>query len=531
MLWPNLARAAAQIRGTAILFLACGAAPEALAEELYHDDLMSVRWDNTLSYTAAFRIFPKDPKLLENVNWDDGDRNFRPGLISNRFDLLSELELNRGDFGVRVSGTAWYDFVYRERNDNDSRKTFNPFSVGHRRFTSDVRSLHGEDARLGDAFVYGAFEPWGLPTSFRIGRYALLWGESVFFGENSIGVGQAPSDVNRELSQPSSYSNQLFLPVWQASLTVQPRDDIAISGYYQFAWRKDILPGAGSYFSYFDYLDAGGERIIIAPHRYLYRVDDLHPPDTGQFGLSLQISGSEFNYGLYALHFNAKEPETYLYLGRYFGNPIGLGDGTYRLVYPADIELYGASFSTYVADSGVAGEFSYRRNTPLDSDPQIVPFNVLADNQDHPLYAVGDTLHGQVSVETAFAASDFWQRADLSAEVAANYRVSINKNPTALDHYADRFAMAFHVNFTPQYYQVLPGLDVKVPIGFGYGLVGNSSVDETQTRRTGNFQIGISATYRTVWQGSLSFTHFIGYSDRQLLADRDFVALTFQRSF
>jgi len=501
-----------------------------MATEVYHDDLLTVRWDNTLSYAAAFRVFDRDPKLVENVNWDDGDRNFSPGLISNRFDLLSELELTHGDFGFRLSGTAWYDFVYHERNDNDSRKTFNPFSVRHRHFTSDVRSLQGEDARLGDAFLYGAFEPWGVPTSFRVGRYALLWGESVFFGENSIGAGQAPSDVNRELSQPSSYSNQVFLPVWQASLTVQPTEDIAISGYYQFAWRKSILPGSGSYFSYFDYLDAGGERILLPNKHFLYRMDDQHPPDTGQFGLSLQVSGSEANFGLYALRFNGKEPETYLYLGRYF-EPLRFGDGTYKLVYPTGIELYGASFSTYVADSGVAGEFSYRRNMPLASDPQVVPFGVRADNSDHPLYAVGETLHGQVSVETAFASSSFWQRADLSAEVAANYRMSIDRNPAALDHYADRFAMAFHANFTPQYYQVLPSLDVKLPMGLGYGLAGNSSVDETQAARSGNFQIGVAATYRTVWQGSLSFTHFIGYPERQPLADRDFVLLTFQRTF
>jgi len=91
--------------------------------------------------------------------------------------------------------------------------------------------------------------------------------------------------------------------------------------------------------------------------------------------------------------------------------------------------------------------------------------------------------------------------------------------------------MAFHANFTQQYFQVLPGLDLSVPLGFGYGLVGNSSVDDAQNAHTGNFEIGLAAKYLTVWEGSLSFTHFMGAPARQPLADRDFLALTVQRTF
>jgi hypothetical protein len=186
-----------------------------------------------------------------------------------------------------------------------------------------------------------------------------------------------------------------------------------------------------------------------------------------------------------------------------------------------------------VSDSDVAGEISFRRNMPLVSYPIVVPSGAPADNDDHPLYAIGDTLHAQVSSDTTFSASPFWQRADLAVELAANERLSITKNPVAIDPSTDRFAMAFQANFTPQYFQVLPALDVSLPIGFGYGLVGNSSTDETQQAHAGNFEIGIAATYRAVWQGSLNYTHFIATPSpaRQSLADRDFIALTLRRSF
>jgi len=497
-----------------------------MAAELYHDNALDVRWDNTLSYTAAFRLFPRDAELVANPNWDDGDRNFRPGVISNRVDLLSEFELTAGDYGLRLSGQGWYDTVYNRRNDNDSPATFNPFSVPHDRFTADVRDLQGRDARLDDAFVHGSFGLGELPVTFRAGRYALLWGESVFFAENSISAGQAPGDLNRELSEPASYTKENFLPVWQSSITLQPWEDVSLSGYYQFAWRKDVQPGAGSYFSYRDYEDAGGERIILFPGHYLYRARSILPPDGGQFGVSLQVSDSAFTYGFYAMRFNAKEPQTYAYLGA--GSR---GDGIYRLVYPAGIELYGASFSTYAGDSDIAGEISYRRNMPLISDPQPVPAGVQADNSSRPLYPVGNTLHGQVSSDTTFSASSLWQRAELNVELAANERLSVTKNRAALDSYADRYAVAFHANFTPQYFQVLPGLDVSLPIGMGYGLIGNSSTDETQTAHAGNLEIGIAATYRAVWQGSVSFTHFIGAPQHQPLADRDFIQFTMQRTF
>jgi hypothetical protein len=524
MPWLTRARAARAVTG--IVLFAWFRAPAVSAADLYHDDGMDVRWDNTLSYTTALRLFSRDPMLVENPNWDDGDRNFSPGLMSSRFDLLSEFEVTKGDFGLRLSGLGWYDSVYNQKNDNDSPETFNPFTVPHNEFTSGTRTLHGQDVQLGDAFLHGSFDVGGLPASFRIGRYALLWGESVFFGENSIAAAQAPTDVIKELAQPSSYTKEEFLPVWQTSIALQLSENVSFGAYYQFAWRKDQLPGSGSYFSYLDFLDAGGQRIILSPGHFLYRERNLNAPDTGQFGASLQINGDEFNYGFYALRFNAKEPQTYLY----FGAP-SPGDGTYKLVYPAGIELYGASFSTYVGDSDVAGELSYRRNMPLDSDPQVVPAGAIANNSSHPLYAIGNTLHGQVSTETTFTGTDFWQRADLNLEVAANDRLEITKNPAALDPYADRFAMAFHANFTPQYFQVFPGLDVGVPVGLGYGLVGNSSVDDAQRAQTGNVEIGLSATYQTVWEGSLSFTHFIGSPVRQRLADRDFLAFTVQRTF
>jgi len=509
---------------------ACLASTGALGADLYHAGDFDVRWDNTLQYSAAVRLFPHQDFSTSYANSDDGDRNFSPGLISNRLDLLSELELSEGEFGLRLSAAGWYDSVYHQRNHNDSPQTFNPFSVPHNEFTDAVRVLHGGDVQLVDAFVHGNFDAGNVPVSFRVGRYTLLWGESVFFGTNGIAGGQAPTDEIREFEQPSAYSKNVFLPVWQASAVLQPTEEIAVSLYYQFQWRKDQLPGSGSYFSYFDYLGEGGER-YIAPYflnlyQYFYRIGDARASSSGQYGIALLLNSPWLNYGFYALRFNAKEPEVNLMRTRG-----GRGAGIYQLIYPTGIELYGASFSTYVGDTNLAGEISGRRNMPLVTPPIFGLPTISRNAPINPLYAVGDTLHAQLSTVNTFPATVLWDRADLTTELAANDRLAVTQHPSALDPSRTHFALALQTVFEPQYFEVLPGLDLSVPIGFGYGLIGRSSTDDTQNAGAGNFDVGVSAKFRSVWQASLTYTRFLGSPPRQPLADRDFVSLSVQRTF
>ena len=167
------------------------------AAELYNDGDLVIRWDNTLRYTMAFRLSGQDHNLLQDPNADDGDRNFNPGLVANRIDLTSRLDIARDGFGFNGSAAAWYDSVYDQKNDNNSAATFNPFSVPHDQFTGTTRGLDGRRAELDDAFIYGNTEVRGLPLSFRIGRQTQLWGESLFFPDNGIAGAQAPIDVIR----------------------------------------------------------------------------------------------------------------------------------------------------------------------------------------------------------------------------------------------------------------------------------------------------------------------------------------------
>ena len=83
----------------------------------------------------------------------------------------------------------------------------------------------------------------------------------------------------------------------------------------------------------------------------------------------------------------------------------------------------------------------------------------------------------------------------------------------------------------PQYFAVLPGLDVTVPVGIGMGITGNSSITPSQNAGAGDVEIGLRTTYRAVWEVGLQFTHFIGATKRQPFADRDFVSFSIKRTF
>lgn len=549
----------------AVLGLAAAGQP-AFATEIYDSGTMAIRWDNTLRYSGGVRLESADPRLLADPNSDDGNRDFRPGFISNRFDLTSELGLRAGNIGAEISGTAWYDTVFAQATDHDSPATFNPRSVTNLAFVPAVRDLHGRDAELLNAFVYGAFDLGDLPVALRAGRHTLVWGESLFFAENGVAAGQAPVDATRAASLPYARASDVYLPVWQVSGSIQPTAKVSVGAYYQFEWRKSRFPGVGSFFSVADFADTGGERIIISPTQYLQRARDYNPP-SAQFGASVHVNTDALDLGFYASRFSAKYPQLYIRSGAYigpataqassaieraaaYGVPSGTGTGgaykinappgaytgtgqvgAYYLVYPDAIQVYGVSASGYLGDSSVAGEISTRRNMPLVSRPRLVPAGTPINAGPNALFAIGDTLHAQVSAITNFAPSKFWDGANFSGEVAANRVLEVTRNPAARDHTRNTLAIALRGVFEPQYFNVFPGADVSIPMGFGYGLLGNSAIDGAQNAKAGDVEFGVRMLYRSVWEASLTVTHYLGSWTRQPFADRDYLSFSIRRTF
>lgn len=539
--------------------------------ELSNPDF-ELRWDNAVKYSAGIRTRNPSATLTQNVaapaggaggpaalNGDDGDRNFRRGgLISNRFDLLSEMDLvYRKDFGLRISGAAWYDSVYNRGNANDSPATNNSLSVPYNQFTDATQKLHGRQAELLDAFIFGATDVGTARLSGRLGRHTVLWGESLFFGSNAIAGTQSPVDAIKATSVPGSTTKEIIRPVGQISGQAQLSPALTVMGYYQYEWQPTRLPGAGSYFSPADFLGAGGERIRVAPGvpgNGLARAADLNAKNSGQFGLGLRTQLREWDVGVFATRFHAKTPLFYSRAGGSFLPPAGVG--TYQAVFPEGIRAFGVSASTSAGSINYAGEVSVRRGTPLTSNPQAV--TGVADNNINPFYAIGNSAHANFSLLWTMPRSFISNEPSLSMEVAYNQLTSCTRNCTpaagglfrangALDPGVDRSAAAVRAAFSAPQRNVMDGLDLTPSISVGYNH-GKSPVVVFGPDRGGDATFTLSGNYLSVWDFSLAYTQYYGkentatyastspalngtYTFAQSLKDRNFISLSVRRTF
>jgi hypothetical protein len=310
---------------------------------------------------------------------------------------------------------------------------------------------------------------------------------------------------------------------------------LSLEFYDQWEWRRDRLPGVGSFLSTVDVLDQGGERYLAAGTLpTLYRRGDASPHGIGQFGVALRQTAGTLDWGIYALRADARAPVLML-------DP---AYASYHLAFPRGIGVFGASLSSYVGNANVAAELSLHRGTPLDETigssnaPSLSGGGLVYAAAGHaravPLLAAlpmsngarGTSLNAQSSVSAEMPPGLVADSIDVAAELAGNALIGgvVPAGRTAA-------ALAARAVVTLHYFHVRPGLDLSAPVGFGIGLAGRSSVDPSQDAGAGFVNAGVSATFHVIWQGSLSFTHFLGDVRSQPLLDRDFATVTVARSF
>lgn len=547
-----------------------------------NDDL-KVRWDNTVKYSAAVRL--KDPSDTltsaavnpNNVNLDDGDRNFGKGLISSRYDLLTEFDTSYKRLGLRLSGAAWYDSVYNRGNNNPgfAGGAFpNQLSAPSNEFVYATSNVHGRKAELLDAFVYGSTDfSNGTSASFRLGRHGMVWGEALFFGANGIAGGMMPVDVVKLLSVPNTQFKEAIRPVPMISGQFVITPETSVGAYYQFRWSESRIPTVGSYFSVSDTLPDGAEQALLTGGNSPFlanapRLADQRPPDSGQGGLQLRSRFGETDVGVYLIRYHDKTPQQVfnigaapvLYVptagcpipGSFATGPASCalpGPVSYQLAYPQGITSLGFSASQSFDSLNLAGELSFRNNQPLTSalstDTSRLTRGQPTNDSGNSAYPVARTAHFNVSAIWTIPSVPMLREASLLAEVGWNRVLSVTRNPQAVDPNSTRDAVAFRALLQSNYRQVLTGVDIAPLVGLGWSPKGSrSAITTTAMPQNGNgdLTLGADFTYLDVWRASLAYTHYIGtagsfltsstlISFRQYYADRDFVAFSLRRSF
>ena len=539
--------------GRSLVALAALAATGAQAFELDtgNPDL-SVRFDNTVKASTMYRLNDADPKLASSFtasgspqafNFNSGDDNFRKaGVVSERLDLLSELDVvYQKRFGFRVSGAAWNDAAYSgQTNAQDHTNGQTPYNS----FPDGTKSLAGNQAELLDAFVFGNWHFGDSQSlSAKLGRHALQYGESVFFGDNGIARAQGPIDVQKLLSSPNAQFKEIVRPVPQVSAQWQISADMTLGAYYQFGWEADRMAPAGSYFNTSNDIWGSNQQEFInipgGPTAGSYVLNpgvDQKPGDNGQFGLEYKLRLEETDLGFYAARYSDKSGQFFSALN--IGSP---SNSQWFYVFPKDITTVGFSASRTVGDSNLAMEASTRSNQPLVNS-NVVYFPAFGAQ---PTLATGQTGHVNVSMLSTLQPNFLARESSFIGEIAWNRVLSINDPNGNLDPGRTRDATAVQFVFTPTYRQVKPGLDLSVPFGVRYVTDGRSSVTGQSwgPQGTGSASIGIEGTYEGVWQFGLTYNHFIGdatpfvnytnlqYASGNTLADRDFVSLSLRRTF
>jgi len=527
----------------------------------------SVRFDNTIKGGLVYRTEKADPALVDSfrllvpnvpqsafpqaLNFNAGDDNFRDrGLVSKRIDLLSEFDVvYRRNYGLRLSGAAWYDAAYRGKTSAaDALNGQTPADE----FPEDTRKLAGRKAEVLDAFVFGGWDLGeGRKLTARFGRHALQYGETLFFGDNGIARAQGPVDVFKLLGSPNAQFKEIIRPVPQLSTQLQVSPDVSIGGYYQFRWEADRLPPSGSYFSVAN-IPWGAQQpeFVNIPNVGSFVLQpggDVKPRNSGQFGLQLKWRLAETDLGFYAARYHDKGGQLYGQLDPAgTPSPFGTLPGNWFYVFPENVKTYGISATRSLGDFNFAAEASIRDGAALRSTNMLYGF---FPGQPRPAYATGRTAHLNLSTLATFGPSFLARESALVAEVAWNRVLHLDDPDGELDHGRTRDATAIQLIFTPTYRQVLPGLDLNVPIGLRYTVDGNSAATAWDAKGAGNFNIGLEGNYLGVWQFTLTYTQYIGpavpfvdfsplvtggsaiYGHGNHLADRNNLALTLRRSF
>jgi len=371
-----------------VLALAAGLTPAAAMAlpTLNLDNGLTIESQVTANYTYSLRTRSPDSHYLANPNNDDATRNFkRHAPVNNRVSLFGEVMLQKDNVGAILRGSHFYDFVYKNDNDNNSAATVNRV-VGtpgdESRFTATTRRDSGSRFQLLDAYVYGNF-PIGESQylSLNAGRHLVAWGESLFWP--NISQGQAPVDATK-FNVPGTEAKDAYLPVNQLSFTWTLNEHLSLAGFYQLEWEKTRLNPVGDFFGG-DFFGPGSQFYRFAPGTVAALPDATFtvansieaddPRDSGQWGLGVRWN-IDFNteVGLYhyryhdrvaAMFFDASGATRYSSLDSI--NAVGYGPGVPALKfgYFEDIKLTGVSLTSKIGDVQVGSDISLRDGAPV----------------------------------------------------------------------------------------------------------------------------------------------------------------------
>jgi hypothetical protein len=541
-----------KVLGTATLLVAFAMtmiATDVLALEGTFGTDGTISVDTTLSYTSSWRVdnqdkylsvldtaLDKDPKTA--LDYSRGDANFDNGdQFLSTFRALVDVDVNwKGDYGVFLRASAFYDTVYSD--DEDKFGTTGPLSGGPDYYTNDYdkfEDVHGYNAEILDAFAYGNFRLGEVPLTLRVGRQTIFWGESLLvFG--SVATAMNPIDVTLA-NTPGAETKELIMPTGRAYAAVStPNDKLTLAANYKYEWEQSTLDEAGSYFSTNNATDHSIRNVLG-----FFRGEDIGEDDGDEYGVALryaQDNGDE--WGLYFLNYRESTPRL-VGLDWPDGTPFDLDpkDGSmnpynyYGLEYDDNVKMYAATFSSVFAptNTNYAVEVSYRPEIHVRLHK---PFFTGAPPFVGTIYGLPPEYEKDKLLQIQANAIHLF--GDVPGADAATGYIEWAYN-TVFDHDSDellkeKWATGGKAKLILDYFNVLDGLDLKVPLSIAWNPKGKTSYALSGLNEgASSFGIGVEGTYLGAYKAGASYTGFYGNPDDNNKTDRDYVSFTMKYTF
>ncbi len=464
------------------------------------------RFDNTVSYGVAVRTQGADRNLAaetsgtsdfyselsgRNVrtqaNKNDGDNNFSDAgdIVAQVVKWNSLLELSWKDYGVQVSGFAFYDAALADLEgaygtDQDFINSVDSQDrLTNLRLSDAAADYAVSDVRLSSAYVWGDFAIGSHTLNVRLGEQVLSWGEALFMQD---GINQVnPADLSA-LRLPGAEIKDALLPLPMLVLSAGLTESLSAEAFYEFGWQRsepdpvgtfysstDALVGYGSAAAVIDLRGGSAESLAELYNFYVRgggmvgnsyvgdpvngfneratkitnnKLNDVKPPDDGQYGFNLRYLAESLNnteFGFYFLNTHARKPTAGAVAGEAFGSavdvqtcqaaytalaaigvtPAGCADNlnilggsqgataaqivgglntihyidstSYFLQYEDNMQVWGLTFSSNIGQVSLSGELAWR------PDAEFIPEvgdNLLIRNAAliAPIVANGGTI-------------------------------------------------------------------------------------------------------------------------------------------
>ena len=504
--------------------------------------------DTTLSAGAQWRTESRDKDLAFNegaLNFNDGNNNFDPGLVSNNLKVIFEVGGEYRDVSFFVRADAMYDFVYTENRTDLSDEGYlsynNGIPVGGNLLQGELPretiAEHGRRTRLLDAFVTYNFGIGEQSGAVRFGKQVISWGESTFYpGVNAL---QNPIDAVAAQA-PGVEAREIFLPTSAVDLKWDFTPNISAEAYYKLDWERSTLPGVGSFLSTSDTTGPGAERVLLGPLGAAETSRRVTPDDGGEWGAAFRyITDDGNNYDFYYLNAHHNIPGAEIVL-----NLADPSQSYVREVYEDDIPLWGASMSTLVGEAQVYLDGVYSDDMPFVDVTSEFGEGGTFERSKMTRGHYWQIAAGFTDIYTAFP----W----LSEQIAVLAEVLYQGNnlgedelippPAGITPPGERnlkvtdTAWGYQGRVQLKYFSVLQGLDVTVPITFkhdvdGYGNANgltNGLIEDMMTA-----SVGFDAFYLSNWQFSGKYAWYWGNDnpDDRPLSDRDNLSISIKYAF